>query len=236
MSALYHYLRGGLVPTLRILSLMLITLTITSTAHSSSSDLENYSTSHTETHQSKFVKLGSAGEALENNAKKWACVADNVTGLTWEKRDPTTALHGHDTYIWYQPEQAISGSPRAHPELDWADSTCFGFNPDDSTSFCNTSSYAERVNQSNYCGFSDWRLPTANELLTLVDPDRKLRNIKPLIDTRFFPFHQPFLYWTSTVNSDGIVATVFSDDRIFANSERSDTIMVRLVRGNISPE
>ena len=227
MSALYHCLRGGLVPTLRILSFLFIALTISSTAHSSENN------SNTETLQSKLVKLSSTGEPLEYSAKNWACVADDATGLTWEKRDPASALQGHDTYIWYQPEQAISGSPRAHPELDWADSTCFGFNPDDETSFCNTGAYAERVNQSNYCGFSDWRLPTATELLTLIDPDRKLRNISPLIDTRFFPFHKPFLYWTSTVDNNGIIATVFSDDRVFANSERSDTIMVRLVRGNV---
>ena len=221
------------MPTLRVFSLLLIALTISSTAHSLANDFESNSNSIADKYQSKLVKLGFAGETLENNTKKWSCVADKATGLVWEKRDPTTALHGHDTYIWYQPEQANPGTPRAHPELDWADSTCFGFNPDDATSFCNTSDYAERVNQSNYCGFSDWRLPTANELLTLVDPDRKLRNISPLIDTRFFPFHKPFLYWTSTIDSDGIVATVFSDDRVFANSERSDTIMVRLVRGNI---
>jgi hypothetical protein len=220
------------MPTLRVFSLLFVALTISSTAHSSLNDSENNSNSDTEIKQSKFLKLGSAGEPLESKAKKWSCVADKATGLTWQKRDPTTALHGHDTYIWHQPEKVISGTPRAHPDLDWADSTCFGFNPLDASSFCNTSDYAERVNQSNYCGFSDWRLPTANELLTLVDPDRKLRNISPLIDTRFFPFHKPFLFWTSTVDSDGIVATVFSDDRVFANSERSDTIMVRLVRGD----
>ena len=220
------------MPTLRVFSLLLIALTISSTAHSLANDFESNSNSIADKHQSKLVKLGFAGETLENNTKKWSCVADKATGLVWEKRDPTTALHGHDTYIWYQPEQANPGIPRAHPELDWADSTCFGFNPLDASSFCNTSDYAERVNQSNYCGFSDWRLPTANELLTLVDPDRKLRNISPLIDTRFFPFHKPFLFWTSTVDSHGIVATVFSDDRVFANSERSDTIMVRLVRGD----
>ena len=232
MSALYHYLRSGLMPTLRILSLLFIALTLYSTAHSSVINSENNSDTPVEEYQGNLVKLGSAGETLDSNAKKWPCVADKATGLTWEKRDPTTALHGHDTYNWYQPDQAISGSPRAHPELDWADSTCFGFNADDSTSFCNTSDYAERVNQSNYCGYSDWRLPTATELLTLVDSDRKKRKVSPLIDTRYFPFHQPFLYWTSTVDNNGIVATVFSDDRVFANSERNDTIMIRLVRGN----
>lgn len=180
--------------------------------------------------ESPLFKLDATGETLSMEAEQWSCVKDESTGLTWEKRDPTSALHGHDTYIWYQPEQSIAGTDRAHPDLIWADSTCYGFDPDDPSSFCNTSAYAERVNQSNYCGFSDWRLPTATELLTLVDPEREQGNLAPLLDTRFFPFHDPFLYWTNTLNGDDVVLTIFADNKVFENSERSDTSLIRLVR------
>ena len=43
-------------------------------------------------------------------------------------------------------------------------------------------------------GFSDWRLPTRKELLTLVDDTRA----GPAIDTAFFPDCKSDWYWTST--------------------------------------
>ena len=149
---------------------------------------------------------------LSLKAQQWSCVKDQQTGLFWQKHDPSSALHGHDTFTWYQPEQVNSGSQRAHPDLDWADTTCFGFNPNDTSSFCNSSAYAERVNQSNYCGYSDWRLPTSEELLTLVDSTRVQQDIRPRLDTRFFPFNDAILFWTSTINNDDVVVTIFRDD------------------------
>ena len=233
MSALQYLFQGRLMPSLRIFCFLFSALITSPVAHSAPSKDELNPTPGAEKTVSNLVKLGYSGEKLNEDVQTWSCVSDQKTGLTWEKRDPTTALHGHDTFIWYQPEQAEPGTARAHPELAWADSTCFGFNPNDPASFCNTNAYTDRVNQSNYCGYSDWRLPTAEELLTLVDPTREKRNVSPLIDTRFFPFHKSFLYWTNTIDEQGVVATVFSDNRVFANSEKSDTIMVRLVRGNI---
>jgi len=215
-----------------LLSLLFIITPIFSPAHAALKNIQNDANSRVASDKSHLLKLGTSGEALDVEAQQWSCVNDENTGLTWEMRDPTTALHGHDTYIWYQPEQAIAGAPRAHPNLAWAESTCYGFDPDNPNSFCNTSAYTERVNQTSYCGFSDWRLPTATELLTLVDPARERKKLSPLLDTRFFPFHDPFLYWTNTVNENGVVLTVFSDNKVFENSERSDSISIRLVRGN----
>lgn len=223
MSARPRLFLGRLSSSLRLFSLLFFVLSIIPSVNFASDTLEA---------PSPLVKLDLAGEALGIDAKQWSCVMDEDTGLIWEKRDPTTALHGHDNFIWYQPEQSDPGSQRAHLESDWADSTCYGFNSDDPSSFCNTNAYADRVNQSNYCGYSDWRLPTTTELLTLVEPNLKQSNITPLIDTSFFPFHKPFAYWTSTVNEDGIVETIFSDDEVLTNSERSDSILIRLVRGH----
>jgi hypothetical protein len=43
-------------------------------------------------------------------------------------------------------------------------------------------------------GFSDWRLPTVDELFALADRTRS----EPAIDTRFFPDCKPSWYWSST--------------------------------------
>ena len=43
-------------------------------------------------------------------------------------------------------------------------------------------------------GFDDWRLPTRQELLTLVDDTR----VNPAIDTAFFPTCKSDWYWSST--------------------------------------
>lgn len=224
MTAHYHPFRHRKCCAVWLPKLLFLIITVSFPAHSATDSPS----------APQLSKLGSTGEELDVKAQRWSCVADKRTGLVWEKRDPTTALHGHDTFVWYQPEQTDSGAGRAHPDEAWADSTCYGFNPNDPSTFCNTNAYADRVNQSHYCGYNDWRLPTAKELLSLVDPTRKKKNLSPLIDTEFFPFHDPFLFWTNTVSDEGIVLTVFADDRVMANSERSDSISVRLVRGTIN--
>ena len=180
-----------------------------------------------------LYKLDHNSERLPDSTTKWQCVEDASTGLFWQKRDPTTALHGRDTYVWHQPKHQNPGSPRANPNLLGLDATCYGYNTDDPSSFCNTHAYANRVNQSNYCGFSDWRLPTSNELISLSDPSLVDRPFQSPVDLRYFPFYDNFVYWTDSVNKDGIVVTLIKGIKLLNNSERSDSILVRLVRGTI---
>jgi len=43
--------------------------------------------------------------------------------------------------------------------------------------------YIEQKNRENYGGFSDWRLPTLKEAMSLMSPDKKdYLNIDPLFD------------------------------------------------------
>jgi len=59
------------------------------------------------------------------------------------------------------------------------------------TSWPGALSYCESLNLG---GYSDWRLPDRNELLSLVDHTR----YTPAIDITFFPDTQAFGYWSST--------------------------------------
>lgn len=54
--------------------------------------------------------------------------------------------------------------------------------------------YIQSLNDINYAGRSDWRLPTAMELSTLVD----IGVGKPTIDTDAFPNNEDYMYWTSS--------------------------------------
>lgn len=180
-------------------------------------------------------KLDSNGALLPHDSQEWECVKDSRTGLVWEKKDPSSDLHGQDTFVWYQPEQAslgrITGEPRANPDVFGLDNTCFGYRVNEPSSYCNTSAFTDRINQSNYCGFSDWRLPSAHELLSLVDPQLSGYVYLPAIDTDYFPYTRRFAYWTSTVNAQGAVIGIFGDEKPLDNLERSDYLSVRLVRG-----
>jgi hypothetical protein len=51
----------------------------------------------------------------------------------------------------------------------------------------------EAVADVQLCGWSDWRLPTRKELLSIVDDTR----VSPAIDIRFFDCKSDW-YWTST--------------------------------------
>jgi hypothetical protein len=111
-------------------------------------------------------KLGFSYSAVGSYSKE-ECVKDNITGLTWEGK-PTTGLRAAgNTY------------------------TNLGDN-----SVSDASAYVAAVNAARLCGYSDWRLPTADELQGIVDygvayPD-------PAIDVTWFPNTQQDVYWTGT--------------------------------------
>ena len=54
-------------------------------------------------------------------------------------------------------------------------------------------------------GNETWRLPTKEELSTLIDDDRKRQNVKPTINVEAFPAmdSDKLLYWTSDGGEDG---------------------------------
>lgn len=82
-----------------------------------------------------------------------------------------------------------------------------------------------------------WRVPTQEELSTLVDESRKEAGAAPVIDTTVFPDMNDgqFWYWTRSINSHndamGIVV-VFTTGFINRNVYISNAFPVRLVRGS----
>ncbi len=192
-----------------------------------------------------FTKLDEAGNALliqtgvyseagsSELGTKWSCVRDNHTGLIWEIKTDTLQsenLHSKlDRFDWFNSSPVSNGGD---PGSDNANgNTCFGYAAAESTSFCNTQAFIDRVNQVGLCGKSDWRLPSLLELQSIAHLGL---TTSPAIDTNYFPNTQSSLYWSDTPHANssfdawgvGFLAGNTED------SHRNGNNFIRLVRSN----
>ena len=137
-------------------------------------------------HDTKYTGLDSAGDPLEKGVTG-PCVLDQFTGLVWEVKTDTPGLHGRDhTYSWFSPAEDHSG------ELDFRGSPNGG---ECQHSECDTFAFAQAVSKTELCGFSDWRVPTRDELGSISDPRKS--STPPSINTLYFPHTQAGEYWSS---------------------------------------
>jgi hypothetical protein len=122
-----------------------------------------------------FTKLDAAGAQLPLTATNWACVKDEVTGFVWEAKTTDGSLHDvANTYTWYDPNNLTNGGNAG--DSGGTGASCSG-------TACNTQALITAFNVANYCGFSDWRLPTMRELNSIVHYGVDT----PAMDTAFFP-------------------------------------------------
>ncbi|MBI5186376.1 MAG: DUF1566 domain-containing protein [Nitrospinae bacterium] len=125
-------------------------------------------------------------------------VTDSANKLMWQKGE----FPNLETYNWYE----TSGTYDA------------GLNPN-SINVCGALSLA---------GYSGWRLPTIDELTTLIDTSKR-----PTIDITYFPNAKSSSYWSSTIERGGYQlawAVDFYYGRV--NSERKfNYLYARCVRG-----
>jgi Protein of unknown function (DUF1566) len=120
------------------------------------------------------------------------CVKDYSTGLIWEGKSPNPSVL---TYAGREFTNYDSTTSLQIPNR----STGSGFAPTtaDINAITNTVGYKNAVNSIALCGFSDWRLPTKEELLTLVDTSLSSEIGRARINATWFPYTSPLLYWTS---------------------------------------
>ncbi|MFH0994340.1 MAG: DUF1566 domain-containing protein [Pseudomonadota bacterium] len=119
-----------------------------------------------------YTKLDGSGNALTDSAESWVMVRDNVTGLIWEVKTTDGTLHDKDrTFAW-------SGSQ----------------NNDTDTKY-----FIDAMNIAQFCGYSDWRMPTIKELGTITDYN--IIGSEPAINTKYFTNTQASFYWSATADT-----------------------------------
>jgi transposase-like protein len=160
-----------------------------------------------------FTKLDDQGNALPDSAREWTMVRDNVTKLIWEVKTDDGSIHDKDNkYTWYD----------SNPETNAGYTGTNGDGTD-------TEDYINSLNNSNYGGFSDWRLPTIAELASIVN----FKTRYPSINTSYFPKIMSAFYWSSTSDADysGRAWGVYFNygyDNLYA---KASSYFVRAVRG-----
>ena len=137
-------------------------------------------------------------DGLEIDGTRWSCVRDNHTGLIWEVKTDDGGLHDRgDRYNWYNTDPATNGGFEGFANADGA--ICDGYDGSDPGTYCNTQAYVSRVNAQGLCGASDWRLPSVDELLSIVSNDR----FDPAIDTDYFSNTVASWFWSSSPSAGG---------------------------------
>lgn len=169
---------------------------------------------------------GSTNDGNDYAKQPWACVQDNQTGLMWEVKKSEPGLQNiNNTYSWYNPDQNSNGGFAGKANAG----VCTG-------SDCDIESYANAINAKKLCGFTDWHLPSREELSTLVDISVFYPG--PTIPKVFFPEPPPpqgkyWAYWTDTTfrtRRAGAWAWRFDYGNDYL-VEKSEALNVRLTRG-----
>lgn len=130
------------------------------------------------------------------------CVKDDVTGLIWEGKTVDGMRSSANRYT------------------NWGDGR-----------FDDASSYVAAVNALGLCGYSDWRLPTVDELETIVDAGADQNG--PSIRRDWFVNAHGTNHWTSTpapsIGPNSFWNVIFLDGTVYYQ-DRGVGEAVRLVR------
>lgn len=126
-----------------------------------------------------YTKLDAAGNDLPDSIGSWAMVRDNVTGLIWEMKENKDGVQDYsnpsdadNTYTWYDSDPETNGGDAGTDTEDFLKAL-----------------WAKT-------GYSDWRLPTKEELRSIVD--YSIPSPGPVVNMGYFLNMVSYHYWSST--------------------------------------
>ena len=174
----------------------------------------------------RYIKIDNRGNTIHDTDKpqQWPCVRDSKTGLLWEIKTRDGGLQdASHNYSWFVPDSNSNGGFAGYRNK--------GICP---MSLCNTQSYIKAINHQKLCNKSNWRLPTREELRSIISYQIKYPG--PVVDQRFFPNTLSQFYWSSVPdanNKDSAWGIGFSFGYDYAYF-KSDHGYVRLVSGPLN--
>jgi hypothetical protein len=171
-----------------------------------------------------YSKISNSGMSLPDSANlgsgsnDWACTKDNKTGLTWEVKTKDGGFRDKDlTYSNYF-QNGISPVQ---------DKNNYGLSG-------NSDVFVKDVNKQSLCGSADWRLPTKNEMDTLIYcSENACKYAYVTINTVYFPNTHGSEYWTSTTSQGYFTIpffVYFGSDGYSGGGDMASKYYIRLVR------
>jgi len=171
--------------------------------------------------ESRYIKLTKDGSVINVWQGPWRCVKDSKTELLWEIKSVNEDIYDEQsTFSWFDGLRGVADR-----------GSCFV-----GAQYCDTADIIQSANAENLCGVSSWRLPTIEELQSLLKEDA--RPGEPLIDTSFFPYTRRAPYWSNESQKrlfgiykeerEGALSISFKDAMVKALPYNS-TCFVRLV-------
>ena len=127
----------------------------------------------------RWQKLTAKGQPLAPWAGPWSCVLDKQSGLIWEVKTDNESIHdGYWSYSWFDGRAGQANMGDCYFESER----------------CDTLDLIRRANREAQCGITNWRLPTAKELQSLLYHQGKTGDA--LIEKGFFPHTKHGDYWS----------------------------------------
>lgn len=171
-----------------------------------------------------FSKIANNGNVLPESAmlgsdpNDWACTRDNITSLIWEVKTTSGLRSQNHSYTWYSSNTATNGGIVGTA----SGGTCA------TAGRCDTEKFVADVNAAGLCGAADWRMPTQNELISIVDYGR----VYPAIDPTYFTNTPASFFWSASAyaGDSGYAWNVYFSYGDADGNDKGSAVQVRLVR------
>ncbi len=173
---------------------------------------------------------GQDGEAGRDASGLSNAEADGSKGFSFAKAATnagTAEVVSSNTAVWDCVQDNVTG-------LVWEAKTAI--NKTDVFTHAQAQTYVATLNGAALCGYTDWRLPTPQELASLVDSSVSFSSATATIDQTFFADQQRTYYWTATGDVGDATGAWVVDFSSGLMAPLAKTLQhgVRLVRGTAS--